>query len=571
MYDNENLKNNKNTDIQENEFQALLNNSNSNYTDKDTKNSRFNLNNINIYIVLTIVVISIISLFFLSDSIHKIYIDGNVLRIPLVSAVQSDIQYVGNPWKNSSISAQLLFRNLFSTDSELTQINPDLCSGYTVSSDELSYTITLKDNLNWSDGTQITVDDIIFSVEAFMQCTDANTSIKTAFNTIVGVDDFLSGKTENISGILVNGLDITFKLNQKHNNFMIMLTQFPPLPKHILEFEDLSTLTSNHIFFTNENPVCSGMYLSTGLDEHCNLVYSKNPYYEDVEPKIDEVILYWDYINTDIDLHHTTDFTEIVSYRAIKGFQEYLVDVYFYRYFVCNLGNANKEHNDVMQDIRIRKAIYHAIDIPTLLSEVYYDAGTLIYSGSIQFNDTEIYEYNPIKARELLKEADYDFERPITIMYYYRDATSVVFLQKIAQYLETIGLKVDLINTTDNDDLYVYCDYDIMFKGLSSVNTNDWYYEYLSTNDDMNNIFNTTKFDKLIYQLNSVSNSKELESTLKSLIELEQELLYKIPMFTLNQAVYVNTNRLKIPEDMTFGDIMYSSDLRIDEWEIKNR
>lgn len=510
-------------------------------------------------------------LFFSSDYLPILYTDGNVLRLPQSTSVKSDTVYVGDPWKNSSLSGQLLFRNLFSTDSSLTEVNPDLCSEYEVLNDGLTYVITLKDNLKWSDGVSLTVDDIIFSIETFLKCTDVNPSIDIAFSNIKGVDSFIKGNTDHISGISVNGNKITFNLENQHNSFMLMLTQFPPLPKHILENEDVDTLTGGHNFFTNGNSISNGMYMSKGLDSDSNLVFTLNPHYEGVKPKISEVIFYWDYQNMEMDLHQTSDYTQIVSYRAMRGYQEYLVDVLFYRYFVFNIEGGDNPPNLVMQDERIRQAISHAIDTETLLKDVYDNAGKLIHSGSPNIANELVYEYNPIKARELLKQADYDFDRPISIIYYYRDATSVVFLLKVAQYLEAIGLKVDLISSQNNDDFYKNCDYDILLKGLSSFDTKDWYYEYLSTNANMGKLFGTKEFDVLVQELDTASSEYEINNIIKSLVELEQELLYKMPLFTLNQAVYVNTNRLEVPDNMVFGNTRYSNDLRFDEWKIKHK
>ena len=47
----------------------------------------------------------------------------------------------------------LMFRALFiATNSDLTEVKGDLAEDYNVSEDGLTYTITLKDGLSWSDG-----------------------------------------------------------------------------------------------------------------------------------------------------------------------------------------------------------------------------------------------------------------------------------------------------------------------------------------------------------------------------------------------------------------------------------
>lgn len=59
-------------------------------------------------------------------------------------------------------------------------------------------------------------------------------------------------------------------------------------------------------------------------------------------------------------------------------------------------------------------------------------------------------------------------------------------------------------------------------------------------------------FNKLINELNSTTNSENRVSSLKILQELEYELFYKYPMFTMGHMIYLDKN-LAIPNDVTFG------------------
>jgi len=66
---------------------------------------------------------------------------------------------------------------------------PDLAKSYTISSDGLTYTFVLKDNLTFQDGTPLTTDDIVFTIE-------------TAENA-----DLKSPKAPNWNGVTVNKID----------------------------------------------------------------------------------------------------------------------------------------------------------------------------------------------------------------------------------------------------------------------------------------------------------------------------------------------------------------------------
>lgn len=532
-----------------------------------------------------------------SKEANLTYIDGNVLKIARTGSAS-----VGNPWKNASFVGQLAFRSLFMTDSGFSEINPELAEKFTVSEDGLSYVITMKSDQKWSDGQDLTAEDVVYSIESFLLCSGTNTTIAAAFNKIVGAEAWQNGETDSLEGISYSGNEIFIELTDPHTSFALVLTQFPPLPKHILQDEDPSTFTSGIEFFTD--PVCSGMFMLDFVNEDGDMELIHNPYYSDKQTEIERVIMYGDYKNMHIDHYSTTNITEMVSYRSMLGFQEYGVNVYFYRYFVFNLmaeyelpeliplvdengvvltdGEGqilytesteaieypeDREVNSAMQDVRVRQAITHAIDIKSCFEDVYFEQGQLTYGGSISLAE-EVYEYNPSKAIALLEEAEYDFERPFTIAYYHTDKNTLVFLERVQSYLEDIGLTVRLVQSS-SANLYNGREYDMFLKALSAFNTQDWYSEYLSSNTNLNAVMGTDEFDELVENLSASSDVPHMLEILGDLVELEQDLMYKIPLFSLSDSVYINSNRVSVPADMSFGNTRYRSDHRIDEWFIK--
>lgn len=497
------------------------------------------------------------------------YIGGNLIRIGNDNGSASGDIAVCNPWRNASFLEMLLFQSLFIADSTYTKINPGLAESYVISEDNVTYTITMRDDQFWSDGTQITAQDVLFSFEGFLRCDNKNSSIAAAFNHIEGAADYASGNANSISGIEVNGSVISIKLTNPYSNFALILTQFVPLPKHILENEDITQITTEHPFFINNNPVCSGEYFVESVDSDNNLIVSKNPHYTNPVSDIDTIMVCWDYENVTIDYYTTTDPSKMVSYFSMKNFTEYPVDVYYYRYFIFNLaGGDDGETNEIMQDLRVRQAIYHAIDVETLANEIYFGKTNLVYGGSLILAE-EYCLYDPSKAKLLLEEAQYDFTRPFKISYYSGDTSSRIFVERIAHYLEEIGLTVEL-HKASATELYAQPDYDMLLKNLSSLNTEDWYNEYLSTNSNISQLLGKEGiFDPLVGQLTSTTDSEQYDKVLQDLVDLEQSLLYKMPMFLLSDAAYVNTSRLSVPDDMSFGNTRYRSDIRFDEWFIK--
>lgn len=507
--------------------------------------------------------------FYSTQKVDTDYLDGNMIRIANEGGSPWG-NFLTTPWRNASFSKSLLFSTLFVTDSTYTQVNPQLAEKYEVSEDGLTYVVTLGENNFWSDGTPITIEDILFSFEGFMRSDEVNSYLSSAFHKIVGATEYAEGKVEQISGISASGNEITFLLVEPQSIFPLMLTQFIPLPYHLLSEVNKEDLAMDIDFFRDLNVVSSGQFVVDHFDEEGNLILTKNPFYTKKTTDIEEIVLYWDYENVELDYYTTTDPTKMVSYRSMKGFQEHMVDVLFYRYFLFNMENSeNPEGNVAMQDIRVRQAIYHALDVEELFEDVYFGKGSLFYGGSLTLAE-EIYEYNPSKAIQLLEEAGYDFDRTFKISYYSTDDSSRIFLEKVKEYLENIGLTVELEIKMSTVELYDEANYDMTMKNLSAFNTQDWFSEYLSTNPLMSHIFpEVPKFDQLYDDLSAVTNEEDFDKVLLELIELEQELLYKMPMFLIGEAIYVNSNRLYVPDDIIFGNTRYFCDIQLEDWYVK--
>lgn len=541
-------------------------------------------------------------------SVNVDYIDGNVFRIARTGQATT-----GNVWNGDSFVTQLTWSGLFSTDANFTEVNPDLAKSYEVTPDGLTYTIVMNDNLKWSDGTALTAEDVQFSLEAFLLNNGVNNILTAAFSNILGVEQWQEdgleswekGGSDSLDGVSVNGNTITIELSTPYTSFAHALTQFIVLPKHALEKIDPSTISSGIDFFTD--PICSGMYMveTTNSDGDLELVH--NPHYYGTHSDIEKVILCGDYKNMHIDHYATTNITEMNSYRSIQGYQEFEVDVQFYRYFVFNLmagfeqpemvpqldengeevldddGNVvlvastelteyddDRPENLPMQDVLVRQAISLAIDRATLFKEVYFSTGSIEFSeaGSTAYSQF-LQTYDPSKAKELLLASNYDLDRPLTIGFYHTDSNTTAFLSKVKTYLEEIGFTVIIKKTSGGVALYQQREYDMYLKAYPAYSTLEWFNEYLSTNDTLNGIIGTNEFDPLLKELDATTTPEDFNAVFTKIQTLDSENMYKLPLISLGEAAYINGNRVSVPDDMKFGCVRYRSDLRFDEWFIK--
>lgn len=511
----------------------------------------------------------LISVFFYYDS-QKEYIDGNILNLPYVNQWNEE-DLLDNPWNNVQFYMGLMYRNLLVSDSSFEEVECDLAESYAVSTDGLEYSITLKEDVLWSDGEPMTIDDVIFSIEAVLQSQTANGFYTTAFAKIEGYEEFIENADLGLSGIEKTGENsIVIHLSVVHPTMLQVLAQFVILPEHAFSCADYADLDADDYW---KDPVVSGMYKVGEVVSYETVQLVRNEYYNETEPNIDEVMLYMNYKFANLDYYSTNNITEIINYRSMRSMTEYKVDLLFYRYFVFNVVGTEEEESSGLEDANVRKAIALAIDRASLLYDIYLDSGTLIETGVPSYHASysgEVIEYDPEEAIALLAETEYDFSRPLRLAYYYTDATSVAFIEAVAEYLEAVGFEVEIKYLSTSTELYDDREYDILLKGLSAFDVSEYYMEYNDDNANLSRLLGCdTIFDTLTDSLSTVTDAEEEDALLKELQELEQEYFYKIPLFTLSQVVYINDDRVEIPDNVTFGNTWYKYDVDYENWSIK--
>ena len=494
----------------------------------------------------------------------------------LASKVSGNGDRIGSIWNNVYFTGSLLYRTLFLAEADMTTLKADLASGYTVSDDGLVYTIDWVGGSKWSDGEEFTLDDVVFSIGANLRSSASNAIFTNAFSKVVGADAWKSGEAEKLEGVVVEGNTLTITLDSPMSTFPQVLAQFAILPEHCLKDVDPLEMHNCDYWMT---PVSSGMYHITEHNAGNYMVMERNEYYDGVAPKIDRIVT--TYVSDTIvaaqdglvDYSNTNKTAEVAALQAMEGMTMFPVDMLYYRYFLANISGVDGNTNPVMQDVRVRKAILHAIDRETLVESLFPGLGFVSNSGVASASSASIgteYEYNPELAKQLLVEAGYDFNHTFRILYYYSDQATIDFMDAIAYYLGEIGMKVELINTTNGtQDLFQTREYDIGYKGLSAFDISEWYGEYNSSNANFKNVFTgDTDFDAQLDKYFAATTQEEKDAVLVELQKLEAEKVYKLPMFTLGNNVFINTARIKLPDDITFGNPWWRYDFQFENWEI---
>lgn len=169
---------------------------------------------------------------------------------------------------------RLIYSSLFTRDSH-GQITEDLADSYEISPDRLIYTIRLRNELKWSDGQNLTADDVLFTYGSIIDSAYGS----PLQSSLVGLDI-----------TKVDDLTIKFTLSQPYNSFLDLLT-IGILPNHLwgqipAESASLADL--------NLKPIGSGPYKFKSLnkDRSGNIKsyqLTLNPNYHKQKPYIPEI------------------------------------------------------------------------------------------------------------------------------------------------------------------------------------------------------------------------------------------------------------------------------------------
>lgn len=466
---------------------------------------------------------------------------------------------VPTPWMNHNMATNLMYRALIMADSTLDNYSPDLAE-VAVSDDGLVYTITLKDGLKWSDGEDLTVDDVLWSIEMVQKAARRNGIYSAAFEKIVDT--------------AVDGNVITLTLGEPYSMMMYTISQFFILPKHCLESESGDSIDSAAYWV---DPVTSGYYKVGEFNVGNYFTLVPNEYYEGTAPKIEKVTVSFvtDFLTSaqsgsaDFLYGNATELVEGMA--ALSNYTTFEVESLFYKYFIFNMSGVDGNQNEAMQPLAVRQALIKAIDRAQVAA--LYPNGTIINSGVPNtheaYNGFE-YVYDAEAAKAELAASGYDMSRTLKICYYNNDQTSIDLISMVVYYLEQAGLKVEATLSNDGTtDLFTTRNYDIGFKGYSASRLDEWYSEYLSTSATFSNIFGGNDlFDAPIAALNAATTNEARDAALKTLQELEQANMWKVPLFTLSNYVFVSDN-VVLPSGVSFCNPLYVCDVDYANWTLK--
>ena len=298
----------------------------------------------------------------------------------------------------SSTICSFIYNGLTKPDKNLDVIG-DLAEKWEISEEGLVITFYLRRNVKWHDGMPFTAEDVRFT-----------------FNTIRNPDmgcPYISGYMDISEIEVIDPYTVRFRYARPYAPALRKLGM-GIIPEHI--FKDIKDIRSSSYA---RAPVGTGPYRFSRWESGQYIVLEANNDYFEHAPGIkryvykvipDQSVQFLELVSGGIDSMQLNPYQYIYrseTERFEKNMKKYRYLSHSYTYIGYNLKDP------LLNDVRVRQALSHAINKKEIIDAVLLGLGaecTGPFLKGTPYYDESIkdYEYDPVKAIRLLKEAGWE-------------------------------------------------------------------------------------------------------------------------------------------------------------------
>lgn len=328
------------------------------------------------------------------------------------------------------------------------QIVPGVAELPEISADATTYTFTLREGVKFANGDPITGEDVKATFHRIFSPKLASPAAGF-FTAIVGAGDFAAGEATDISGITVDGNQVTFKLSQSQASFTNRVTM--PLtcivPKGASEDPQ-----------ENGELLVNGPYMVKSYDPNRELIMVRNPNYVGtprghfdqitfqvgIDPAQAGLLIRANQLDVYLDQLAAADASQIIQDQTLKE-----------RVFVSQDPTIVYiwMNNEVppFDNVKVRQAVNYALDREALLriwgGPSQGQVTTQILPSAMEaWKEVKNYPYTPDleKAKALLAESGLTLPIATTIRTISDIPVYVELAQAIQAQLKEVGFEITI-------------------------------------------------------------------------------------------------------------------------------
>ena len=496
------------------------------------------------------------------------------------------------PWLNPALYTynKVLYDQLIGADYRLNPKEGELAKSYSLSEDGKTLNLELRDDIYWHDGEKITADDVKWSIEYSMKTAVINSVFLGTFKAIEGSEAYMNGEADGLSGIVIDGNNITITFDKIAPDALLAFGQFSPLPAKY--FKDVDPLMFQQAKFF-QNPIGSGPFKveEVKFNDYTTLV-AFDKYYNGIANFSIHLTPSTGDSDTNLvnnaksglfDYGYTKNVSDVKALKDEENLKLTEVDVRYTKLFYVNKFDKPDGSKSPLADVRVRQAIRYAIDLETIGKSLFDD--TIIPASTLtpeadKVSGLDEYEFNPEKAKALLEEANWDPNYTLDVVYYYTDQLTVDFMAAVQFYLNEVGIKMkfrlvegDLATLlwkapADQAKGPSAVDWDLCYAAVSALSLHEYYDRYRTGSPSNSHTPEDAKLNELIDATNS---SMDIEVQRKAFYELqkyENQDMFSIPLY-YQPVVLIESDKIETGIS-SYGNPQFHYDWNVQNWNIKD-
>jgi peptide/nickel transport system substrate-binding protein len=470
----------------------------------------------------------------------------------------------------------LLYPPLVDLDADMT-FKPVLADSIETT-DNKTFTVKINKKAEWTDGQPVTADDVIFTVRLITNEKSAS-MYASNFNVLQGTDDngYIAESVTNVPGIKkIDDYTIQFvtKATVSSNIFNNGVAKnIMTVPKHIFEKIDPATLDKDPV--TQKPIVTDGAYKLVDIQKDSYLKFTANTDYFRGAPKIQNLNIKIVQNSTELTVELQSGeidmnlpdvgaipFQDFTKLQGIKTITASAGDP-------INMGILFI-NNKTITDPKVRYAISLAINREQIVKNLMYGKGEVVSSFFTKENpyrneSAATTEYNPDKAKQLLKEAGWDSNKTITFNVPTSNQVRLKAAQVVAENLKAVGLNIKL-QQYDNATVMSKLkskDYDIATMGDTLIPIDPTYdLPFFVTTGNLG-AYSNKEVDALV---NKVKTDTTDAQTKADLFKMQEILATDRPILTLYATSQISglNNRVVVGKPKDYGTF-----INVQDWDVK--
>ncbi|MHB8858402.1 MAG: peptide ABC transporter substrate-binding protein [Thermoleophilia bacterium] len=341
-----------------------------------------------------------------------------------------------------------LFDGLIRYDSKTSEVQPAVAESWDTNEDATVYTFHLRDGVKFSDGSDVTANDFVYSWTRALTPETQSSMAQEIFMPVMGAAAVANGQAKSITGVeAIDSHTLKVTLERPMADFVTLLGHpvASPVPQKAVEDKSVSFA---------EKPTGNGPFMVKSWTHDDSVVLVKNPNYYGSAGSLDTVTV-------KIIPNPATAIAELKagSVDAVReippGQTDSLKSDSSVKFFQGSSDSVRYMAFDISKppfdNVKVREAFAAAIDRETIANKVLQGQeapadGLVPTSVPGHQNGALAISFNPEKAKSLLAEAGYPGGSglpPVTLNYP-GAGTAADVAQAIQSQLKTVGIPVEL-------------------------------------------------------------------------------------------------------------------------------